>query len=257
MNEQKREKILSKLKKLMDLKESAKQLGNEGEANAAAAGISRLLIEYNLNEEDIPTEDRLENPVVMENIPYECTGHRGKWYTMMVNTVCKNNLCECILRGVKARGKTTYNSFSIIGRRSNVEVSMYLISYLNAQFQFMGRVKYIELCNYWKTLGMRKQVSKQQYMTSFLYGCVDGLRNQYDELKRNMESEIVGTTALVATTRHEIERFISANIGNITYSAGRKFRVQASAYQSGVKAGSEINLQSGLNGRTRPTKSIR
>ena len=65
----KRDKILDKLRKLVSLKESAIELGNEGEANAAAAGISRLLMEYNLSEEDIPTEERICNPVVMENIP--------------------------------------------------------------------------------------------------------------------------------------------------------------------------------------------
>ena len=44
----KKDKILEKLRKLMNLKESATALGNEGEANAAAAGITRLLMEYNL-----------------------------------------------------------------------------------------------------------------------------------------------------------------------------------------------------------------
>lgn len=45
-----KDKILEKLRKLMNLKESATALGNEGEANAAAAGITRLLMEYNLTE---------------------------------------------------------------------------------------------------------------------------------------------------------------------------------------------------------------
>ena len=45
----KKDKILEKLRKLMNLKESATALGNEGEANAAAAGITRLLMEYNSN----------------------------------------------------------------------------------------------------------------------------------------------------------------------------------------------------------------
>lgn len=45
----------------MNLKESATALGNEGEANAAAAGITRLLMEYNLTENDIPEQEKLEN----------------------------------------------------------------------------------------------------------------------------------------------------------------------------------------------------
>lgn len=67
----KKDKILEKLRKLMNLKESATALGNEGEANAAAAGITRLLMEYNLTENDIPEQEKLENPIVSEEIPFK------------------------------------------------------------------------------------------------------------------------------------------------------------------------------------------
>lgn len=67
----KKDKILEKLRKLMNLKESAQALGNEGEANAAASGITRLLIEYNLTEEDIPEQEKWENPIVSEKIPFK------------------------------------------------------------------------------------------------------------------------------------------------------------------------------------------
>ena len=50
----KQDRILEKLRKLMNLQQSAEALGNEGEAHAAAAGISRLLLEYNLTLNDIP-----------------------------------------------------------------------------------------------------------------------------------------------------------------------------------------------------------
>lgn len=46
MDDNKRNRILDKLRKLTDLRDSAKALGNEGEANAAAAGISRLLLGF-------------------------------------------------------------------------------------------------------------------------------------------------------------------------------------------------------------------
>ena len=64
------DKILQKLRKLMNLKESAAAVGNVGEANAAAAGITRLLLEYNLSEKDIPEQDKIDNPIAVEDIPY-------------------------------------------------------------------------------------------------------------------------------------------------------------------------------------------
>ena len=42
------DKIKGKLQKLMKLYEGAKKIKSEGEANAAAAAIQRLLAEYNL-----------------------------------------------------------------------------------------------------------------------------------------------------------------------------------------------------------------
>lgn len=95
--ETKRDKILEKLRKLMNLKESAKALGNEGEAHAAATGIARLLMEYNLSEEDIPEQEKLENPVIAEEIPYKVEMSNGVWYDFLVSTVCEYNMCRSLI----------------------------------------------------------------------------------------------------------------------------------------------------------------
>ncbi|MGN0089590.1 MAG: hypothetical protein ACI36Z_01355 [Alloprevotella sp.] len=257
MNEEKKEKILSKLKKLMDLKESARNLGNEGEANAAAAGISRLLIEYNLSEEDIPTEERVKNPVVMEMMPYECRGHRGEWYTRLIIALCKYNLCKCTVNSVTQWGKTKAESFGIIGRRSNVDVVLYLAGYLNAQFQSIGRMKYKRLSRDYKELHSHIPMSQAQYMTSFLYGCVVGLVGKYDEMNAHMGQECQGTTELVATSHQEIDAYIASRMkidGNRT--ARKPQNIQATAYYSGVKTGKDVNLQSGLEGKDSRNKGI-
>ena len=89
-----KDKILEKLRKLMNLKESALSLGNEGEAFAAAAGITRLLIAYNLSETDIPTQERIENPVVAEEIPFKPEISSGIWYQSLIGVVCKYNMCR-------------------------------------------------------------------------------------------------------------------------------------------------------------------
>ena len=90
------DRILEKLRKLMDLEASARNLGNEGEANAAAAGINRLLLEYNLELEDIPAEQKIKDPVERElvemhsNIPYM----DAQWYRTLFNVICNYNLCK-------------------------------------------------------------------------------------------------------------------------------------------------------------------
>lgn len=96
-----KEKILAKLRKLMNLKENAAAIGNEGEAAAAAAGISRLLYMYNLTEADIPEQERIDNPIVSEDIPFKPEVQGGQWYELLVNCVCEFNLCYLDIQKVK------------------------------------------------------------------------------------------------------------------------------------------------------------
>ena len=94
--ETKKDKILDKLRKLMNLKESATELGNKGEANAAAAGITRLLMEYNLTENDIPENEKIDNPIVSEEIPFKVSEANGSWYGKLIS-VSVNITCAVIL----------------------------------------------------------------------------------------------------------------------------------------------------------------
>lgn len=48
VTDEERDKILLKIRKLVDLAENAKKIGSEGEAYATAQGVHRLLTMYNL-----------------------------------------------------------------------------------------------------------------------------------------------------------------------------------------------------------------
>ena len=127
----------------MNLKESATALGNEGEANAAAAGITRLLMEYNLTENDIPEQEKLDNPIVSEEIPFKMDIN-GRWYSDLVSVVCGYNMCRCLIISKFNNGRRKRSEFEIIGRKKNVEVVLYLISFLSHQFITIGKRNYVE-----------------------------------------------------------------------------------------------------------------
>lgn len=110
----------------MNLKESALALGNEGEACAAAAGISRLLIAYNLSETDIPDQEKIDNPVVSEEIPFKPEFSSGKWYPYLVNVVCEYNMCRSLVISTRKENfRMSRDKFQIVGRKKNVEVVLY------------------------------------------------------------------------------------------------------------------------------------
>lgn len=99
------------------------------------------------------------------------------------------------------------SEFEIIGRKKNVEVVLYLISFLSHQFIAIGKRNYEEYKHdcIWKYGKSPKSLI--MYLKSFLYGCVIGLSEKFDESKRILETEN-NITALVRTTKSEIDDFL-------------------------------------------------
>lgn len=239
----KKDKILEKLRKLMNLKESATALGNEGEANAAAADITRLLMEYNLTENDIPEQEKLENPIVSEEIPFKISTN-GRWYSDLVSVVCEYNMCRSLIISKFNNGRMKRSEFEIIGRKKNVEVVLYLISFLSHQFITIGKRNYKEYKHdcIWKYGKTPKSLI--MYLKSFLYGCVIGLSEKFDESKRTLETEN-NITALVRTTKSEIDDFLKGRkIGKARES---KSDIDALCAMRGIEAGKNVEICKGIH----------
>lgn len=242
--ETKRDKILEKLRKLMNLKESAKALGNEGEANAAAAGIARLLMEYNLSEEDVPEQEKLDNPVIAEEIPYKVEMSNGVWYDFLVSTVCEYNMCRSLIISRPKNYRMVRDKFQIIGRKKNVEVVLYLISFLAHQFVIIGKRKYPNYrYEYVRKYGITPK-TLAMYMKSFLYGCVIGLNDKFSSMKQDLE-ETSNVTALVVASKAEIDEFLkNKKIGSARKSQAK---IDGLCAKEGINVGRNIEIQKGIH----------
>lgn len=242
--ETKKDKILNKLRKLMNLKESAAELGNEGEANAAAAGITRLLLEYNLTENDIPDQEKLENPVISEKVPVKAE-ISGSWYGYLIKIVCEYNMCRCLAtRTPNYNGRLQCNGYMLVGRKKNVEVVMYLILFLVNQFISIGKHNYAQ---YKSECILKYGVPPKSlimYLRSFLYGCVIGLAKKFENEKKAMEKE-TNITALACTSKSEIDDFLK----DVKTTKGRKSKAEVDALcvSQGIKVGKNIEIHRGVN----------
>ena len=127
-------------------------------------------MEYNLSEEDIPEQEKLENPVIAEEILYKVEMSNGVWYDFLVSTVCEYNMCRSLIVSRPKNYRMVRDKFQIIGRKKNVEVVLYLISFMAHQFVIIWKRKYP---NY-KYECIRKYgitpKTLAMYMKSFLYG---------------------------------------------------------------------------------------
>lgn len=243
LSSQKREKILQKLRKLMNLKESATELGNEGEAQAAAAGITRLLMEYNLSEADIPEQEKVDNPVIAEEIPYKAEENDGVWFSALVGLVCQYNMCRhLIVRSSRSGGRLKRSKFRLVGRKKNVEIAQYLISFLSRQFVSIGNRKYPIFVREYERMN---PPTLHKFLRSFLYGCVMGLSMKFEEERRGLENDETNVTALVVTMQHEIDDFLQGlEIGKV-----RNHRVSfdSCCMKQGIDVGHNIEITKGVH----------
>lgn len=242
-----KEKILAKLRKLMNLKESAQAIGNEGEAAAAAAGISRLLYMYNLTESDIPEQERIDNPIVSEDIPFKPEVQGGQWYELLVNCVSEFNLCTALVTSTFKKSRYVKDKFNIVGRQKNVEIVLYLISFLANKFYQIGKREYPQ---YKHDCLFRKGIlpkTEHAYLKSYLYGCVLGLisklRQERDELQKECDVK-----SLVLSSRSEIDDFLKGmNIGKCRF---RKPELEHDCARKGFMTGLNVEINKGIYSKT-------
>lgn len=107
--------VLKKLRKLHKLYEGAKKINSEGEANAAAAAIQRLLTMYNLSMDEIGKEEERKDEILEEKMSgYTYKSIGGEWEFRLLYVLCKWNFCKCFPMG------GTYKKLIIFGKKENM-----------------------------------------------------------------------------------------------------------------------------------------
>lgn len=237
------QRILEKLRKLMDLKNSATECGETGEAAAAAAGITRLLKEYDLTLHDIPTELKPQDPIDIEEVDFQCSYMNLKWYWSLIETIARfNNASTIRTQYTNSSGRVGRTVYKVVGRKKNREVVLYLTSFLANQFLQVGRREYTLYKHKCDEGGFRVPKANE-FMNSFLIGCVNGLYAKLQAEQNSMSSEKM--TALVKVSRQEIDAFLQDM--NVTHARSRKSSVDGDAYGLGEKTGCEISIHKGIH----------
>lgn len=242
MNDDKLNKILEKLRKLTDLKESAMLCGEEGEANAAASAISRLLLEYDLTLADIPKEQKEKEPIGIEDVPYCFIYRYLRWYWNLIHVLAQHNNCIDLRHSKFNDDGTEEIKYEIVGRPKNREIVLYLISFLAHQFIGIGKRKYQVYKNNMNEIE-QMPISVGKYMDNFLYGCTIGLESKLQAERSSDTNEKV--TALVKTSEHENKEFIEKRM-NVKYARERNRQWESEIVRAGMYEGFNVNINRGL-----------
>lgn len=224
--------ITEKLKKLIILRDHPNT--SKEEALNAAQAITRLLYKYNLEESNIPLEEKIINPIICKEINYKTKLCGGNWYTSLVTVITNNNLCKCLIISVPndTTGRMYRDKFQLIGRKNNVEIVEYMIdSYANNFYKIGKRIFRNEYFG---------DLTENKFLRSFLQGCAVGLNQKYLELKQ----QYTDTKALIIKTDNEITEFLSNR--NIRKGKKSKEQYNYDAYNVGYNVGKKSEINKGL-----------
>lgn len=122
------EKVKDKAAKLKTHMESAHAIGSTAEAEAFAGALNRLLIEYELSEDEIAYAKKVDEPIVefMVDERHHGLSHKRRrvgWREVLATVVGEANMCQHLI----CRGTST---IWFCGTRQHAEVAGYIYAVL-------------------------------------------------------------------------------------------------------------------------------
>jgi len=111
-----RNAIIQKIRKLMELQLSAENVGQSGEAFAAANAIHKLLTKYNLSLDEITSEDNDEKDGLYISPKMQAHDEYGNWRAILMINLADRNYCRN-LGNVKQP-----SIMMVVGKKENVEI---------------------------------------------------------------------------------------------------------------------------------------
>lgn len=236
------EKILEKIKKLINKSESAEKIGSIKEAEAFSAKVQELLAKYNLEMSQIDFTEKTEiDNIVEENMKRWFSNIGGDSSYDVMRVVAEFNWCR-----VYNFGNHSHNLMRIIGKPENVEVCKFIHDICCKVFIAESRVAYKNYVKNEEYLmdGVRKPVAWDTYARTFLKGCSKGLRVKLESEQERFKNENEGAYGLIKVNDAALVEYAT----KWKSRRGRATSVSriGDAYNKGVNVGRNVSINKGL-----------
>lgn len=224
MDNEKKESILRKVKKLLSLSNSS----NEHEAALAAARAHELLLKYNLTLEEA---GHAEEDVV--RISAGCSYKRPPaWLVELFVVVCQNFYCS------PQRGGS--GEMLILGGKTDVEVAKFTFGYLSEEVKRLVKIFSKRYLHLYRT-----------YINDYALGVCFSITRAFDEMSRVNESRAEATGSaivpLLSAKKDAINKYLEKDPD---YDPKPKKRTGAdisskAAFRAGLEDGKSIKVARG------------
>jgi hypothetical protein len=229
--------LSSIMEKIAKLKGLAEQPGTADEAIAATEAIRRLMLRYNLTEEQVHRAHRQEGRTVYGKHFIDLkvkwgSGHH--WRFAIIHAMADYNFCKTV---TARTDMYSYPRIWIVGQEHNAVFIEKMYDYLSEEFLRLCRLGYDNLSPYGRMHILR-------WNDSFLKGCAAGLRSKLAEQRRT-ELDSAGS-ALMVMVDADLEKAVTTYFPKLR--KGESGKVNPHAFEQGVAAGRSVNLAKQIEG---------
>ena len=124
------DKVISKVQKLLALSKS----DNAGEAAAAMNAANKLIDQYRLSSADLETSEESIDPMMEDSEAIYETGRIIPWRSSLVGVLARHYGCALFNQVAYPKGRKV-SHFKLVGRKSDIAIVRYFVSYLTAECQ--------------------------------------------------------------------------------------------------------------------------
>ncbi len=223
--------VIAKIAKLQAL---AANNTNVHEMQAAANAADRLMQEYRISQAEIEAIDAsAAEPFV--SLKVSEGGRRTGWREELLWALVAHYGCCFYFNSGRRAGKGV-QSYTVVGRKSDTDIVSYMFSWLEREIARLGR---------WHAGG--RGVG---YATSWLMGCAQGVRRQFDDMREAARQAAQQSSAMVLLdsrclgSKAEMERLKpDLKTGRAVGSTSNNY-----AAHDGYVVGKTMHIKQGLGG---------
>lgn len=232
--------IIDKAKKLLALRDRA---GTQGEAEAAARALSKLLDKHRITMAELETKQgRVESIVANEKYPLIAWERAVAWRRALIDTLSKHyGVAHWRARKhvgyTRSLGKRYRTTIHLCGRQSDIDLMRYMFAWLSCEIVRIAEVACAQ--------------HGRSFKRSWMFGFVEGLDAQL-KASRQEVLKTVGETAMVLLTRlDEAERAMVEQVSGLK-TISYTVRYNGPGHEAGQRRGLSHHLGDKLDcGNTR------
>lgn len=219
-------------KKVRALRRLERRAATEGEAQAAAFAIGKLLTKHQIDIGDLEVDEDREVPAMQEE-PLDSMKQAKAWRMSLAVSVCSHCGVAGWLNILKIGGRTVWTKHMMCGRPTDVEAARGLFAWLTTEAK---RLRVASGCD-------------RQHANDWLRGFAQGVRDQLAAAKREAINEAPqgSSVAIVLASRMaEAEAVLKEANGEMEKHRTRRHRVSMNAYDEGRANGRAVHLGKNL-----------